>query len=113
MPDHCVFCQRIAAGEYGAHNAHAVSFEPLNPVTPGHLLVVSRYHATDAAQWPDITAETMRFAAVLADADYSNCNLITSIGPAATQTVFHLHIHIVPRYPGDGLTLPWTGQHRD
>ena len=38
-------------------------------------------------------------------------NLITSIGPAATQTVPHLHLHLVPRRPGDGLPLPWTPQH--
>jgi diadenosine tetraphosphate (Ap4A) HIT family hydrolase len=37
-------------------------------------------------------------------------NFITSAGRDATQTVFHLHIHIVPRHAGDGLALPWTGQ---
>jgi diadenosine tetraphosphate (Ap4A) HIT family hydrolase len=38
-------------------------------------------------------------------------NIITSIGPAASQTVMHTHLHIVPRTEGDGLHLPWTGQH--
>ncbi|OHT47970.1 hypothetical protein BKG71_25700 [Mycobacteroides chelonae] len=37
-------------------------------------------------------------------------NVITSIGPDATQTVFHTHIHVVPRRENDGLHLPWTGQ---
>lgn len=39
-------------------------------------------------------------------------NLITSCGKAATQTVEHLHVHLVPRREGDGLKLPWTGQSR-
>jgi histidine triad (HIT) family protein len=40
------------------------------------------------------------------------CNIITSAGSDATQTVFHLHLHVVPRRAGDGLALPWTGDHR-
>lgn len=42
--------------------------------------------------------------------DQAGRTVITSIGADATQTVFHTHIHVVPRRPGDGLTLPWTGQ---
>ena len=42
----------------------------------------------------------------------ASCNLITSVGAAATQTVKHLHIHIVPRHEGDGLHLPWTEQKK-
>ena len=41
-----------------------------------------------------------------------SANLITSIGAAATQTVFHLHVHVVPRHEGDGLLLPWSNQER-
>jgi histidine triad (HIT) family protein len=108
----CPFCQRIDAGEYDTRNEHAVSFEPLNPVTPGHLLVVPLRHVADAIQVPSVTAETMRLAAILAGQRDEDCNLITSIGPAATQTVQHLHIHIVPRREGDGLALPWTGQRK-
>jgi histidine triad (HIT) family protein len=42
-----------------------------------------------------------------------DANLITSVGSAATQTVFHLHVHVVPRRAGDGLALPWTSQKAD
>lgn len=41
-----------------------------------------------------------------------SANFITSAGPAATQSVFHLHVHLVPRFEDDGLILPWTGQRR-
>lgn len=105
----CLFCERIALKSYDRASTLAVSFEPLNPVVPGHLLVVPRMHVVDAVEMPSVTAETMRFAALLAD-DVGDCNLITSIGPLATQSVRHLHIHIVPRRAGDELALPWTGQ---
>lgn len=108
----CPFCDRIAAGEYDAANASnsAVTFEPLNPVTPGHRLIVPRAHVRDAAEVPVITGRTMMYAAELAASLGEDCNLITSVGPAATQTVRHLHLHLVPRREGDGLHLPWTGQ---
>lgn len=105
----CPFCARIDAGDYAVRWGTTVAFPPRNPVTPGHTLVLPVRHVADAAHDPDITAETMRHAAYLA-AGAAPCNLITSIGAAATQTVGHLHIHVVPRRPGDGLALPWTGQ---
>jgi histidine triad (HIT) family protein len=108
----CVFCA-IAAGVAPANVVRewpdAVAFRPLNPVTDGHTLVIPRAHVDDAAVNPAVTALTMRRAAELAEGAGS-LNLITSVGTAATQTVFHLHIHIVPREDGDGLSLPWTGQ---
>jgi histidine triad (HIT) family protein len=85
-------------------------FEPLNPVTPGHLLVVPWEHIPDAASGPDIAADVMRWAALTVQRLGVPANIITSVGAGATQSVFHLHIHIVPRRLGDGLHLPWTGQ---
>jgi histidine triad (HIT) family protein len=78
-------------------------------VTDGHLLVVPTVHVRDATQDPGVTAFTMAAAAELAK-EAGPCNIITSAGAEATQTVFHLHLHIVPRREGDGLTLPWTTQ---
>jgi histidine triad (HIT) family protein len=106
----CPFCERIAAGDCAAQSHGVVTFKPPHPVTPGHLLVVPREHVTDAAAAPAVTAEVMRQAAVIAAKLGTGANLITSIGADATQTVFHLHAHVVPRRPGDGLALPWTGQ---
>jgi histidine triad (HIT) family protein len=108
----CPFCDRIAAGEYIGQSYGVVTFEPLNPVTPGHLLVVPREHVTDATIAPAITAEVMRQAAVIVRERAISANIITSVGSAATQTVRHLHVHVVPRREGDGLHLPWTGQRK-
>jgi histidine triad (HIT) family protein len=108
----CVFCKRIQDGKFDLDDGHAVAFEPLNPVVPGHLLVVPREHVQDAGENPDVAARTMRLAAEIAQGAAYPYNLITSAGAAATQTIMHLHIHIVPRRPWDGLALPWTSQGR-
>jgi histidine triad (HIT) family protein len=108
--DDCPFCQRIKAGEYTGQSYGVVTFEPLHPVTAGHLLVVPRQHVRHAATAPSVTAEVMRQAAGIAGKLDTAANIITSIGADATQTVFHLHVHVIPRRRGDGLHLPWTGQ---
>lgn len=75
----------------------------------GHVLVIPRVHVPDAAAEPLVTAITMARAAELANwLGYADFNIITSRGAVATQTVFHLHVHLVPRAEGDGLALPWT-----
>lgn len=108
----CPFCKRIAAGEYDYDDVYAVAFQPLKLVTPGHFLVVPRQHVTDAKAHPLAASRAMHFAAVLAGLmELDACNLITSVGPEATQSVYHLHIHVIPRRAGDGLLLPWGGQH--
>ena len=110
-PD-CVFCD-IVHGKADAKIVHwwprTIAFEPLNPVTPGHVLVVPLQHVRDATEDVDVTARTMAAAAGFAQS-VGPCNLLTSIGAEATQSVFHLHIHVVPRRAGDGLKLPWTDQ---
>ncbi len=107
----CPFCKRIAAGEYDDELSlpgTVAVFEPLNPVTRGHLLAVPFRHVRDAAAEAVVTAVVMEHVARLLDNFGIQANIITSIGPDATQTVFHLHVHIVPRREGDGLRLPWT-----
>lgn len=104
----CPFCE-IIAGQSPATFVHrwsdAIAIMPLGPVAPGHTLVIPTTHVRDALEDPDVTAATMRRAAEIA---LHPCNMITSAGRAATQTVFHLHIHIVPRADADGLSLPWS-----
>ncbi|WP_251059428.1 MULTISPECIES: HIT family protein [unclassified Streptomyces] len=79
-------------------------------VTEGHVMVLPRVHVHDAGTDPEVTAAVMRRAAELM-AELPAANLITSKGVAATQSVFHLHVHVVPRQDGDDLPLPWTPQH--
>lgn len=113
MSGDCPFCARIEAGEYDYSDYYNVAFQPLNPVTPGHFLVVPRKHTKDAIMGALAAGRAMTLAANLAaDMDLTDVNFITSAGAAATQTVFHLHLHIVPRREGDGLHLPWTGQQQ-
>ena|ERR1700722_422774 len=107
MPD-CVFCERIKKKEYDTILNGIVSFVPLNPVTPGHLLVVPSVHVSDALDNQLVTGMTFAEAARLARGLDCACNLITSCGTDATQSVYHLHVHLVPRHRGDGLALPWS-----
>jgi histidine triad (HIT) family protein len=107
MPDGCAFC--CYDGPF-LEEGEVFIMEPRQPVTSGHVLVVPRSHVKDALENPYLTAQVMFEAAKYARrACWPNCNIITSAGAAATQTVFHLHIHIVPRRVGDGLKLPWSG----
>jgi histidine triad (HIT) family protein len=118
----CVFCQ-IFAGESpaeavwawdgGAGVAEAVAIVPLDPVVDGHIIVIPAVHVEDWTTDPVISAMTMRHAAELAQhLGLGPCNLITSRGREATQSVFHLHLHIVPRAQNDGLALPWYSGRR-
>lgn len=110
----CPFCA-IVAGRAPARFVvpptrwpDALAFLPLRPVTPGHVLIVSRRHVPDFAADPEVYAAVSRRAAELAcELGRPDANVITSRGTAATQSVFHLHVHLVPRVVDDGLALPW------
>lgn len=107
----CAFCE-IVAGRAPAQVVHetatSILIIPHSPVTPGHILVIPRRHVADAADGPVVAGGAMIAAGIWAAENGVPFNLITSGGREATQTVFHLHIHYVPRKKGDGLQLPWT-----
>lgn len=105
----CVFCDlnKIRA-EVKAHGSNCIYFEPLNPVVPGHLLVINRKHSDDFTDKSMLFAETSKAASEIAAKIGGEFNLITSKGKTTTQSVFHCHIHLVPRKEGDGISLPWT-----
>ncbi|HLH67190.1 MAG TPA: HIT family protein [Solirubrobacteraceae bacterium] len=114
-PD-CLFC-RIVAGELPSQRVcedeRTVAFMDINPATHGHMLVVPRAHCTDLLEAPadDLAAvvataqRLARLAVQRLGAD--GVNLLNSCGAAAWQTVFHLHMHVIPRYRDDPLRLPW------
>jgi histidine triad (HIT) family protein len=107
----CVFCQ-IASGKVPAQIADEAegwtSFPPLGPHVPGHMLFVPRRHVADATVEPALTGTVFAAAsAYLGRVLRSQGNLLTSVGPDATQTVMHLHVHVIPRGAGDGLHHDW------
>lgn len=105
----CPFCE-IIAGREPATIVHdwpeTLAIVPLNPVVEGHVLVIPKTHVVDFTEGAYVSAMTMHRAAELAE-NSGPMNLITSKGRAATQSVFHLHLHLVPRTDNDGLALPW------
>ena len=112
LGNNCVFC-RIARGEELANIKmewpDAIAFEPLNPVTEGHVLVVPKVHVEDFGEDPKVTGRLYRRVAEFSPSQpYEHTNVITSRGADATQTVYHLHVHVIPRHADDGLLLPWS-----
>ena len=122
MADECIFC-RIVAGELPSERVdedeHTVAFMDVNPGTRGHALVVPRNHSRNLYEiGDDDLAHTALAAQRLARRmrDRLECegvNLINSCEPAAWQTVFHFHVHVIPRVSGDPLRLPWTPASAD
>ncbi len=120
-PD-CLFC-RIVAGEIPATRVRVdertVACMDINPATRGHLLVVPRAHARDLLDLPreDLAAcasAAQELAARVCDRlGADGVNLLNSCGAAAWQTVFHFHLHVIPRYEGDPLRLPWVPEPGD
>lgn len=113
----CLFC-KIVAGELPAtivaEDERTVSFMDINPATRGHALIVPREHAGDLLAVGDedlsaCAAAARRLAARVEDAlGADGVNLLNSNGSAAWQTVFHFHLHVIPRYRDDPLRLPWV-----
>lgn len=95
---------------------HAVAFFPLRPATFGHTLVVPRRHIPDIWELPEQTAvhlsrAVLRVAAALrAAVTPDGLNIIQSSGAAATQTVPHLHMHLVPRWAADAMGPIWPAK---
>jgi histidine triad (HIT) family protein len=116
MTENCLFCG-IVAGDIPstqvAANERAIAFMDINPATAGHLLVVPRAHSTDLreAEAEDLTAATLLaqslVSRVIERLDADGANLLSCIGATAWQSVFHTHLHVVPRYKDDPLRLPW------
>jgi histidine triad (HIT) family protein len=114
-PD-CIFC-KIVAGELPAmivdEDERTIAFMDVNPATRGHALVVPRVHAPDllgiAPSELAATANAAQRLAIRAKKSLKadGVNVINSCGAAAWQTVFHFHLHVIPRYQGDPLRLPW------
>ncbi|MFL5819772.1 MAG: HIT family protein [Solirubrobacteraceae bacterium] len=120
--DECIFCQ-IVAGEVPANvvdsDERTVTFMDIRPATRGHVLVIPRRHSRDLHEVDDADlgacmSAARRIAARARDRlGADGVNLLNSTGEAAWQTVFHFHVHVIPRYEDDPLRLPWTPEPGD
>ncbi len=115
-PDQCIFC-RLVAGEIPSARVYedelTLAFMDIGQVNPGHVLVATRRHATDFFEiTEDEAAAVMRTAHRVAHAlrhvfKAPALTLLQANGKEGFQTVFHFHMHVVPRHPGDGCALTW------
>jgi histidine triad (HIT) family protein len=123
MSENCIFCGIVAGtipSTRVAENDRAIAFMDVAPATPGHLLVIPRDHSTDLreAAPEDLIAATLLAQSMVGRVidrleDATGANLLSCIGPDAWQTVFHTHLHVIPRYPNDPLVLPWKPHSGD
>ena len=106
-------CALPISVEIVCEGATWVAFFPLEPATPGHTLVIPRLHVSDLwrvepALGSDLMQAVIRVGqAVTVTLNPDGMNLITSSGSAAEQTVFHLHLHVVPRWRNDAIGKIW------
>ena len=122
MADDCIFCS-IVAGDAPAtivdEDEHTLAFMDIHPWTRGHALVIPREHHENLYDIPDETLSQVMAAAkrlggrVREGLNADGVNLLNSTGRAAWQTVFHFHVHVIPRYDDDPLELPIRPQEGD
>jgi len=122
MADNCIFCS-IVAGDAPAtivdEDEHTLAFMDIHPWTRGHALVIPREHHTNLYDIPEETLDqTMHAAKRLAQRvrdtlEADGVNLLQSTERAAWQTVFHFHVHVIPRYEDDPLELPVRPEEGD
>jgi len=115
-PD-CIFC-KIVAGDLPAtkidEDDRTIAFMDINPGTRGHALVIPKEHVRDLleidpGELAAVAQAAQRLAKRMPQAlEADGVNVINSCGSAAWQTVFHFHLHVIPRYEDDTMRLPWT-----
>jgi histidine triad (HIT) family protein len=113
MPD-CVFC-KIVRGELPSYKVYedekTLAFLDIHPVSPGHVLVIPKVHAANlfeisAEDWASVQETVRKIAAVLEKATGADgVNLMMNNRKHAGQVVDHAHVHLIPRFKGDGLKL--------
>jgi histidine triad (HIT) family protein len=115
-PGSCVFCKLVAKEIPAAivfEDVQTLAFMDLGQVNPGHVLVASKRHAANLLELTaDEAAAVMRTAhhvarAVMDSFDPPGLTLLQANGKEGDQTVFHFHMHVVPRHAGDGIALSW------
>ena len=115
-PGECIFC-KLVKGEIPSAKVYeddlTIAFMDIGQATRGHVLVASKRHAVNLLELtPEEAGAVMQTAQRVAAAvnkafDPDGINIFQANGAPAGQTVFHFHLHVVPRYQNDGITLGW------
>jgi len=120
-PD-CIFCKVVAGeipGEVVDSDDRTITVMDINPATRGHVVVIPRDHAADllavSEEDLDVTMTAARrmverMRDTLAPAGF---NILNNMGRAAWQSIYHFHVHVIPRYEDDPLQLPWLPEPAD
>ncbi len=116
MAENCIFC-KIIAGEIPSATVYEdedfKAILDVNPAAKGHVIILPKKHAANIFELPKEDAEKVfPVAAKIATALMKtyNCdgiNILQNNGEAAGQTVFHLHVHVIPRFKGDDVNIAW------
>jgi histidine triad (HIT) family protein len=125
VPDtdpNCIFCKVVAGeipGEEIDSDDRTLTVMDINPATRGHAVVITRAHAESLVELGDedmlaamhaVQRVIERMRATLQPAGF---NVLHNIGRAAWQSIFHVHVHVIPRYENDPLQLPWLPEPAD
>ena len=115
-PGQCIFC-RLVAGEIPSARVYeddlVIAFMDIAQVNPGHVLIATKRHATNLFEiTPEEAAAVMQIAQKMAEAvriafDPPGLTLLQANGKEGEQTVFHFHLHVLPRHANDGVGLNW------
>ncbi len=116
LDDDCIFC-KILRGEIPCFKIYeddgVLAFMDVNPLSPGHALVIPKHHARDILETPDDwTGKAFAAAGLVARAvqktlSPEGISVVQANGPGAQQSVFRLHVHVIPRSADDGITMNW------
>jgi histidine triad (HIT) family protein len=122
VPEDCIFC-KVVAGEIPSEvvdsDERTVSVMDINPATRGHVVVMPRSHSENllTVDEDDLAATMAAVRRVIARMDETlgpaGFNVLNNMGRAAWQSIFHFHVHVIPRYQDDPLQLPWLPEPAD
>ena len=121
IDQNCIFC-KIAAGEIPSATVYEDEdfrvIMDISPASKGHAIILPKTHATNIFEVDDAVASKIFVVAkkvATAMKEELNCdgiNILQNNGEVAGQTVFHLHVHLLPRYKGDKISIKWSHQDK-
>ena len=122
LDPNCIFCKVVAGeipGEQIDSDERTITVLDINPATRGHAVVIPRTHAANLVELGDEDVLAAMRAArrvveqMQATLQPAGFNILHNIGRAAWQSIFHFHVHVIPRYENDPLQLPWVPDPAD